>query len=97
MLPLQVGGSNSGGMQGAGDPARVASSDGSQGAGGPVLVDDDSVQKHVEPVQEDLGEKVQAKPRTRPVAPSANNVAEHEVSHYPYREWWILCGLSWEA
>ena len=81
MLPLQVGGSSASGVQGADRPAPVVDSRGSQVAGSPNPVETDSVQ--VEPVHEDLGERVQAKPRTRPVAPSAKEVAEHEVTHYP--------------
>ena len=47
-----------------------------------------------EPVREELGERVEAKAKIRPVAPSAKEIAEHEVSHYPYREWCRYCVAS---
>ena len=62
-------------MQGAGDTALVANQSVSQGAGDTAPMAADSVQGQGDPGQEDLGEKVQAKSRTRPVAPSAKEVA----------------------
>ena len=79
LLPLQVGGSSSSGEQG-----NIVVTD------NPAVMD--SVQG--EPVREDLGERVQTRARMRPVAPSAKEVAEHEVTHYPYREWRRYCVAS---
>ena len=40
---------------------------------------------------EEAGETVAAKCKRRPAAPSAAEIAEHECTHYPYRDWCRYC------
>ena len=40
------------------------------------------------------GERFDGRTKVRPILPSANEIAEHEVTHYPYRDWCRDCVAS---
>ena len=52
--------------------------------------------------EDELGERALHKPCVQPRTPTAAEIEEHEVTHYPYRSWCRFCraarpSRSWQA